>query len=428
MPELFNVLTVAQALERLLAHIPPLARAERVPIVDALDRVTAEELRSPVDLPDFARSTMDGFAVRAADTYGASEGLPAYLTLCGEVPMGCAADVEVRPEQAARVHTGGMIPPGADAVVMVENTQTLDERTIEVVRPVAQGENVIPIGEDVRAGDRLFPRGHRLRPQDLGGLAGVGITEVVVVARPRVAILATGDEVVPADRPVAAGQIRDINSYTIAALTRHAGGEPVLAGIAPDNPARLREMAASALESADALIISAGSSVSTRDMTVQIIGQLGQPGVLVHGVAIHPGKPTILALVGAKPVFGLPGNPVSTMITFDLFVAPALMRLQGILATESTENTEGESGKPSHISVSSVATVQAKLARNVASHTGREDFVPVRLEQRGGELWAEPVFGKSNLIYTMAHADAMLHVPLDLAGLYAGDVVTVRLF
>src|SRR6266508_2756937 len=321
MPELFNVLTVAQALERLLPHIPPLARAE---------------------------------------------GMPAYLTLCGEVPMGRAPDVEVRPEQAARVHTGGMIPPGADAVVMVENTQALDERTIEVVRPAAHGENVIPIGEDVRAGDRLFSRGHRLRPQDLGGLAGVGITEVAVAARPRVAILATGDEVVPADRPVAAGQIRDINSYTIAALTRRSGGEPILIGIAPDNAARLREMAASALQSADALIISAGSSVSTRDMTVQIIGELGQPGVLVHGVAIHPGKPTILALVGAKPVFGLPGNPVSTMIAFDLFVVPALRQMLG--AAHDLHS----------------GSIQARLARNVASHSGREDFVPVRLEQRAG--------------------------------------------
>ena len=227
MPELFHVLTIAQALDRLLPRIARLDRAERVAIVDALDRVTATELRSPVDLPAFARSTMDGFAVRAADTYGASEGLPAYLTLCGEVPMGRAPEVEVRPEQAARVHTGGMIPPGADAVVMVENTQALDERTIEVVRPVAHGENIIPIGEDVRSGERLFPSGHRLRPQDVGGLAGVGITEVAVAARPRVAILATGDEVVPPDRPVAAGQIRDVNSYTIAAQTRRAGGEPV---------------------------------------------------------------------------------------------------------------------------------------------------------------------------------------------------------
>lgn len=410
MPELFQVVTVAQALARLLPLLAPLARTERVSIFDALDRVTAAELRSPVDLPAFARSTMDGFAVRAADTYGASEGLPAYLTLCGEVPMGRAAGLQVRPGELARVHTGGMLPAGADAVVMVENTQQLDDLTIEVVRPVAPSENIIPVGEDVRVGDLLFPAGHRLRPQDLGGLAGVGIAELAVAARPRVAILASGDEVVPADQPVAPGQVRDINSYTIGALARRAGGLPELRGIAPDNAARLHALAAEALASADVLVISAGSSVSTRDMTVQVIGELGAPGVLVHGVAIHPGKPTILAMVGDKPVFGLPGNPVSTMIAFDLFVAPALRRLAGAAA-------EPHAGH-----------VAARLAHNVASKPGREDFVPVRLEQRSGELWAEPVFGKSNLIYTMAHADGLLGVPLDLAGLYAGDLVSVRIF
>jgi molybdopterin molybdotransferase len=410
MPELFQVVTVAQALERLLPYIPRLGRAERVPIFDALDRVTAAELRSPVDLPPFVRSTMDGFAVRAADTYGASEGLPAYLALCGEVPMGRAAGLTVGPGQAARVHTGGMIPPGADAVVMVENTQALDEATIEVVRPVAHAENVIPVGEDVRASDLLFSAGHRLRPQDLGGLAGVGIAELAVAARPRLAILATGDEVVPPEAEVVPGQIRDINSYTIAALARRAGAEPALAGIAPDDYARLADMAAGALAGADALVISAGSSVSTRDITVRVIGELGAPGVLVHGVAIHPGKPTILAMVGSKPVFGLPGNPVSTMIAFELFVAPALRKLLG--AAEEPH----------------AGAVAARLARNVASKPGREDFVPVRLERRAGELWADPVFGKSNLIYTMAHADGLLRVPLDLAGLYAGDTVSVRIF
>lgn len=323
--------------------------------------------------------------------------------------MGRAADLSVGPGEAARVHTGGMIPPGSDAVVMVEHTQALDARMIEVVRPVALGENVIPVGEDVRPGDLLFPAGHRLRPQDLGGLAGVGIARVPVVARPRVAILASGDEVVPADQTPGPGQVRDINSYTIAALARRAGAEPLPWGIAPDDAATLRRMADAALAEADMLVVSAGSSVSTRDMTADVIAALGAPGVLVHGVAIHPGKPTILAVADGRPVFGLPGNPVSTMIAFELFVGPALYRLQG--ATEPL-----------------AATVPARLTRNVASRPGREDFVPARLERRGGELWADPVFGKSNLIYTMARADGLLSVPLDLAGLYEGDVVEVRLF
>jgi molybdopterin molybdotransferase len=323
-----------------------------------------------------------------------------------------------------------MLPPGGDAVVMVENTQQLDEATIEVVRAVAVGENIIPIGDDVRVGQPLLPRGHRLRPQDLGGLAGVGINDVAVVARPRVAILATGDEVVPPEREVAPGQIRDVNTYTIAGLTRRAGGEPIPQGIAPDNLAELRRMAVVALAAADVLIVSAGSSVSTRDMTAQAIGDLGAPGVLVHGVSIHPGKPTILAVADGKPVFGLPGNPVSTMVAFELFVKPALLRLQGVVTTDSTEGAEHDQASAirSANSASFVAQVRARLARNIASHPGREDFVPVRLVERDGAVWAEPVFGKSNLIFTMVRADGIVQVPLDRAGLYAGDDVVVRLF
>ncbi len=424
MPELFQLLTVAQANARLAEYLAPLGRVEHVDLRHALGRVIAADLYAPADLPAFARSTMDGFAVRAADTYGASEGLPAYLTIIGEVPMGRAAGLEVPIGAAARIHTGGMLPAGADAVVMIEQTQVLDAHAIEVMRPVALGENVIPIGDDVRAGELLFARGQRLRPQDLGGLAGVGITRVPVAILPRVAILATGDEVVPADQDAAPGQVRDINSYTIAAQTQLAGGDPLLCGIAPDDADTLLRMATAALAETDLLIISAGSSVSTRDVTANVIDALGRPGVLVHGVAMHPGKPTILAVAGGKPVFGLPGNPVSTMVAFDLFVRPALLCMLGVLATEDTENMNHHSVR----SLTSVATTRARLARNVASHSGSEDFVPVRLAERDGELWAEPVFGKSNLIFTLAHADGMLRVPLDQAGLYAGDEVVVQLF
>jgi molybdopterin molybdotransferase len=275
---------------------------------------------------------------------------------------------------------------------------------------VAPGEHVIQIGEDIGPGDLLLDAGRELRPQDIGGLLAVGIVEVTVAARLRVGIISGGDEIVSPDTDPGPGQIRDINSYTIAALVERAGHTPVLMGIVPDQYEALERAARDGLAEVDVLILSAGSSVSTRDMTAAVIGELGRPGVLVHGVAIHPGKPTILAMAGGKPVFGLPGNPVSTMVAFELFVTPTLSRLLGC------EQSPGS------------RVVQARLARNVASHSGREDFVPARLETRDGLLWAEPVFGKSNLIYTMAHADGMLHVPLDLAGLYAGDQVMVRLF
>ena len=410
MAELFNVLTPGDALFVLRAHLQPGSHVERVPIERALGRTLVEDLRSPEDLPAFPRSTMDGFAVRAADTYGASEGLPAYLLVRGEVLMGVAAAVRVDSGEAARIATGGMLPAGADAVVMVENTQTVDEATIEVVRPVAPGENVLQVGEDVSRGSSLFGRGQLLRPQDVGGLAALGLTEVEVAARLRVAIVSSGDELVPPDAEPAPGQIRDVNSYTLAALVEQAGHEPVLHGIVPDVYDELVTAARRGLDSADALILSAGSSVSIRDMTAQVIASLGEPGVLVHGVSLRPGKPTILAVADAKPVFGLPGNPVSCMITFDLFVAPALARLCGL---------ESPPARP---------TVRARLVRNIPSAPGREDYMQVALEERDGALCAMPIFGKSNLIYTLVRADGLVKVDLDRGGLAEGEQVPVMLF
>ncbi len=407
--ELFNVKTPLEGLRILLESLPSGVRAERIPTGEALDRVLAEELRAPADLPNFPRSTMDGFAVRAADTFGATEGLPAYLAVVGEVPMGRAPGVAVQAGQCVRIYTGGMLPPGADAVLMVEQTQEVGPDTIEALRAVAPGENVVQVGEDVRAGDLVLPKGHALRPQDLGGLVALGITEVAVARRQRVGIISGGDEVVdPAQEP-GPGQIRDVNSYTLAALVRRAGHEPWLVGVFPDVYEVLARAAERAFPECDVLLLSAGSSVSLRDMTAQAIDALGQPGVLVHGVSLKPGKPTILAVCGGKPVFGLPGNPVSCMVTFDLFVAPTLAYLSG--AAQPLPRT-----------------VVARLARNVASATGREDYVQVRLERREDGLGAVPVFGKSNLIYTLIRADGMLKVPLDKGGLAQGEQVEVVLF
>jgi molybdopterin molybdotransferase len=408
MTEFFTVRTPSEAWRLLLEHFTPTVHTEQIPTAAALDRILAAPLISPQDLPEFARSTVDGYAVMAADTYGASAGLPAYLHVVGEAPMGEAATVLVAMGQAVIVHTGGMIPPGADAVVMVENTQPVDAASIEVLKPVADGENVIQVGEDIRQGETVLEAGRQLRPQDLGGLVALGFTEIAVARPPRVAILSTGDEVVPPDQPVGPGQVRDINSFTLAALTRRAGGEPILCGIIPDDRTALEAAAARALAEADIVVLSAGSSVSYRDMSVDVIESLGQPGILTHGLSVRPGKPTIIAVAGGKPVFGLPGNPVSAMVIFDLVVTPTIRALLGATTTHQ-------------------ATVQAKLARNIASATGREDYVQVRLETRDGECWATPVFGKSNLIYTLVHADGVVQIDLDANGVRAGEWVTVTL-
>lgn len=410
MAELFRVLPPAEALRVFLDHLPKGVRTERLPTTEALGRVLAEELTAPESLPAFPRSTMDGYAVRASDTFGAGETLPAYLSVVGEVAMGRAADLEVGSGQAAVVHTGGMIPPGADAVVMIERTQKLDEASIEVLRPVAPGENVILEGEDVKEGEPLLAPGHIIRPQDVGGLLALGITMVRVASRPRVAILSTGDEVVRPDALPAFGQVRDVNTYTVSALVRRAGGLPIEQGIVGDRFEALQETARKGLDEADALVISAGSSVSVRDLTARVVNGLGEPGVLVHGVSVKPGKPTILGVCGTKPVIGLPGNPVSAMVVAGLFLVPLLYRLQG------------REHPPSPL------LAKAKLSCNVPSISGREDHVPVRLVERNGELWADPVFGKSNLIHTLVKADGLAGVPLDSNGLHEGEWVEVRLF
>ena len=409
MSEFFTVRTPAEAHGLLHQHFAATVRTEHIATAHALDRVLAQTISSPQDLPNFVRSTVDGYAVNAADTYGASPGLPAWLTVVGEVPMGQSSNIELQLGDAALVHTGGMLPPGATAVVMVENTQMVDAQSIEVLKPVAAGENLVQIGEDVRTGEPVLAPGRQIRPQDIGALLALGITEITVAQPPRVAILSTGDEVVPPAQTPQPGQVRDINSYTLAALTRRAGGEPILCGIAPDDRAALEEMARQALAQADMLVLSAGSSVSYRDMSVEIIDGLGQPGVLVHGVSVRPGKPTIVAVCNGKPVFGLPGNPVSAMVIFDLLVAPTIQQMLGALTAPQKQ-------------------VQARLARNVASATGREDYVQVRLEQRENELWAVPVFGKSNLIYTLVHAQGSIKIPLDAGGIYENEWVTVFLY
>lgn len=415
MPEFFNVLPPDEARRLLFSHLSTTMPTETVASADALGRVTAAPLHSPHALPAFRRSTMDGFAVRAKDTFGASESLPAFVRVVGEVPMGKAADVTIGTGEAVIVHTGGMIPDSADAVVQIEQTQTVGGETavpyeIEILKAVAVGQNVLQVGEDVAKAAEILPAGHLLRPQDIGGLLAVGITEIPVAKQPRVGILATGDEVIAPEKTAVYGQIRDINSYTVAGLVRQAGGVPVLGGIIPDDFNALETAARELLATSDMLVLSAGSSVSVRDMTVDVIGRLGKPGVLLHGVATRPGKPTIVGVVGNKPILGLPGNPVSAMVQFDMFGVPAIYKLQGL-------DNPPQRGR-----------VWARLAQNIASESGREDYVPAKLSEGEDGLVATAVFGKSNLIYTLVNADGLIKIPLNKGGLYAGELVEIRLF
>lgn len=409
MPEFLTLRTPEAALNLFLPRVKITTGSESVGIHQALGRVVAVPITAPFALPTFPRSTVDGYAVRAADTYGASESLPAYLRLVGEVPMGNAPELDIHRSSCALIHTGGMLPKSADAVVMLEHTQIAKPGEVEIQKSAAPGENVIKIGEDIESGQVVTPLGRKLRPVEIGGLAALGINQLDVKVKPHVAILSTGDEVVPADVEALPGQVHDVNTYTLSALIEENGGAPVSYGILPDKVESIEEVARQALAECDMVVITAGSSASTRDLTVQVIDSLGEPGVLVHGINVRPGKPTILAVCDGKPVIGLPGNPVSAFVIAGLFIAPVIKQMLGIV----------------HNGL--LPSVRAKLSVNLSSQAGREDWVPVRVDLGPEGYQASPVYGKSNLIFTLVRADGLIRVPPDANGLHAGEIVEVYL-
>jgi molybdopterin molybdotransferase len=411
MTEFFHMLPPDEAWARWWPQVSHRTGVEPINTHQALGRVTMQPITSPSALPYFRRTTVDGYAVRAADTFGASDTLPAYLRMAGEVLMGQPAAVDLKKGEAALIHTGGMLPDHADAVVMVENTQVFSEHEIEVRKPAAVGENVIQIGEDVQPGTLILPAGHYLLPQDVGALLALGlVNDLPVMRRPRISIFSTGDELVPPDTPdLVPGQIRDINSSTIQAMSLLAGAEVVSHALIPDQPEKLYRALSAALPESDMLVVTAGSSVSVRDNTAETINRLGLSGVVVHGLAVRPGKPTILAVVDGKPIIGLPGNPVSAFVQFMLFGVRAIGGLMGM-------------------DRSRFVWVKARAAANIPSAAGREDYIAVRLSERNGEQWAEPVFGKSNLIFTLVGANGLLKVPLNTTGLLEGAWAEVLLF
>lgn len=425
MPEFLTLLPPNQARDLMLSHLPkPKPDSESIDVASSLNRILSQDILAPHPLPDFQRTTVDGYAVRADDTHGASDSLPAYLKLIGEVPMGDAPSFEIGQGQCTLIHTGGMLPKGADAVVMVEYTQIAssgrspegdNHDEVEISRAVAEGENVIRIGEDVKQGQLVLPKGTLVRPAEIGGLMALGITKVDVAKKIQVGLISTGDEVIDPSQTPRPGQVRDINSYTLGSLVEKNGGKAVRYGIISDKFDALKEAAMKALSECDVIIITAGSSASTRDMTADVIRQLGEPGVLVHGINTRPGKPTILGVCNGRAVIGLPGNPVSALVNGYLFVVPVIEKLLGKLP------------KPK-------ATIQAKVTVNLSSQAGREDWWPVRLsrpessEAKTKEAYrADPIFGKSNLIFTLASADGLLRIHPDATGLSAGELVEVIL-
>jgi molybdopterin molybdotransferase len=374
----------------------------------ALGRTLAQDLVAEGDLPPFERSAVDGWAVRAADTLGAAADHPIELRVAGEVRMGSSAETPVAPGATVRLPTGGMLPAGADAVVMQEQAEAGGGR-VRIRRVARAGENVVARGVDVRAGEIVLARGRRLRPADLGILSGLGVEHVAVSLVPRVAIIATGDEVVPPGQPIRAGQVRDMNTAALAGAAAAAGGEPVLLGIVRDEQPLVEAALRAALRSADMLLVSGGSSVGERDVVAEAIATLGPPGIIVHGIAVRPGKPTVLAAVGSVPVIGLPGNPVSALVIFDLFARPVL---ETMLGTDPSSRVWDQ--------------VQARLAAPLRGAAEREDHRRVSLEARPDGIWALPLPAGSQVMTSLVRADGLVMVPPD-ATYQTGDMVWVRL-
>jgi molybdopterin molybdotransferase len=405
--DFFQVKTVQQVKE-IIRGFSPLG-AEDVRVEDALGRVLACDIVVPEDMPPCDRSAMDGYALQAKDTFGASEGSPALLLVRGEILMGEIPSQEIQPGEAIKMPTGGVLPEGADAVVMVEHTQTMDEHTIQVYRSVAPGANVMQRGEDLKAGERILEQGLLLRPQDVGLLAFLGSAPVTVYRQPRVGIISSGDELVTIDATPGIGQLRNTNSYTAAALTSQAHALPQSLGIVKDNLDELRERLAAGLQTCDVVAISGGSSVGTRDLTIQAIKSIPETEILVHGVAVSPGKPTILAKAGEKVIWGLPGHQVSAMVIYMTLVIPSLWRLAG------RKNWEDPHGWP----------LRAIASRNIPSAQGREDYVRVKLSVQDGQVAATPIFGKSGSISTMVKGDGLLRIAMDDEGVQEGEAVEV---
>ena len=405
---MLNVKTPDEALEIIRTAFAPLDRPpETVPLAAALGRVLALDVTADAWVPDFHRSTVDGYAVRASDTFGCSDALPAQLILAGEVRMGEGAGLTLAPGHCAAVPTGGEVPQGADAVQMLELCEDYGDGTIGVLKSVAPGHNMIFRGDDVKPGDRVLPAGRRLEPQDIGALAALGVVSVPVVPRLRVGVISTGDELVPPERAPAAGQVRDVNGPLVCALLEQAGALPRFYGIIPDQEDRLTRTVEEALEACDGVILSGGSSVGEKDAAYRIMSALGE--VLFHGIAMKPGKPTLLGRTASgKAMVGLPGHPVAALFTTQLYVRALLARLEGRTMRQRQ--------------------VTARLTEAVSANHGRAQYNGAILRQGPEGLEALPIRGKSGLITTLAGADSYFCIPRDCEGFPAGAQIPVYLF
>ncbi|MDK2799150.1 MAG: molybdopterin molybdotransferase [Clostridiales bacterium] len=378
---------------------------EELDIVDALDRILAQDIVSPMDVPQFNRSTVDGYAIKSFDSHGTSDFMPGFLKVIGAVSIGESTNLSVSAGEAVYVPTGGIIPEGADSVIMIEHIEKLDENTIAVYKPICTGENIIYAGDDIKKQQLVLEKGKKITPQDIGVLAAIGISKIKTYKKPRFYIISTGDEIIDLDETLTLGKIRDINGYVLSALVQKVGGEVVDKVIVKDNFDLLRKEVQKGIDIADIILISGGSSVGIRDFTYDVINSFKGKGVFVHGVAIKPGKPTIIGEAEGKAVFGLPGHPVSAMMVFKIFVEYFIKARMGI---------------KEHFNMT-----KAIMDFNVHSSPGKETYQMVHLQEREGKFYAVPSFGKSGFITLLSKSSGYIIIKDHIEGLNKGEEVNV---
>ena len=400
---MLHVKTPEEVLALIEAEFEAVAGTEMVSLSAAMGRVLAEDIAATEYVPDFDRSTVDGYAVRARDTFGCTDAIPAILPLQGEVLMGEGAQFPLNPEECVAVPTGGAVPKGADSVVMVEYTEDYGDGTIGISKSAAPGQNMIFRGDDVFPGKVVLEQGRVLSSQDIGALAAIGRVQVPVAKKLKIGVISTGDELVPPEQTPGPGQVRDVNSPMLEAMLTAFGAEVINYGIVIDDEALLSEKVHKAVAECDAVLLSGGSSVGVKDAACRIIESMGS--LLMHGIAIKPGKPTILGKAGSKPLVGLPGHPVAAYFITKIFILPLLCRLTG---------RKQES-----------YTTTARVTESISANHGRAQVHCCRLESRDGALWASPIRGKSGLITTLAGADGYFIIDRDCEGLPQGAQVQV---
>lgn len=407
--ELFKVISLQEAKDILNTELNYKLEFEKIGIMNCIGRVSYKDINARENIPDFRRSTVDGYAVNSRDVFGASEAIPAIMELKGEVIMGNTPPALVKQGgECLYVPTGGMLPEGTDSVVMVEYTTKLDDNTVLVEEPAAPGSNVIQVGEDISTGETVIKAGKKLRPYEIGVLSSLGICEVEVYKKPRIGIISTGDELVACDKTPAPGEIRDINTYLLWSNVYSDGAEPASYGIIRDDYSLLKDAVDRAINECDVVLISGGSSVGLKDQTLSVINSYSDGGVLVHGLSVKPGKPTIIGKAKGKAVFGLPGHPLACSIIYRILVKDYIDKLM---------NREDD-----------IYGISATFPVNYHKAKGREEYLPVTLERTPDGIVARPLFGKSGLITVYSRAWGYVRIDKNLEGLREGDRVEVFKF